>query len=132
MSWALDARTFLSGALGVIAIHSGIVGLGLLVLPSEHLGRFGFAPVTEPFFVAQGAVFHLVMCVAYSLAAACSERFYGLVLLAIFTKLSAAVFLLLYFAVFSSIWIVLVSGLVDASMGAAIFVPFVIWRRGIR
>ncbi|OQX77633.1 MAG: hypothetical protein B6D61_06890 [Bacteroidetes bacterium 4484_249] len=54
--------------LWLIAIHSFMVGMLLIFLPAADLAFFGFN-VIEKFFSIQGGVFHVVMSIAYVIAA---------------------------------------------------------------
>lgn len=107
-----------------MAIHSFIVGLLLLVLNGEMIGFFGFAG-GEAFFRIQGGVFHLVMCVAYCLAAL---RPYGgrpLIILIIAAKFMAFAYLLIYYFVADPILVLLLSGIGDGLMGLAVLLLLV-------
>ncbi len=120
MNALATCRTRLKLLLWLLAVHSFVVGLGLIVLPSAALSSFGFALEVEPFFRVQGGVFHIVMSVAYLLAAVALDRFAALVLFAIAAKLMAAVFLFVYYFAVDGVWIVLLSGIGDGLMGIAL------------
>jgi hypothetical protein len=119
---ARDQRRILGIFLKLVAIHSLLVGIGLMVLPAEWQRFFGFDASTEPFFRVQAGVFHIVMAVAYLLASRLGKHTHGLVVLTICAKLIATVFLLTYYVVVSRIWIVLISAAGDAVMA------LIIWR----
>ena len=125
----VSSRARLSLVLWLVALHSTAVACGLILLPPEHMQRFGYSLYQERFFAAQAGVFHLVLVVAYSLAAARPQRYTGLVLLAIIAKFIATVFLLTYYAFVDAIWVVLFSGAADFVMGLLILWAFVAWRR---
>jgi signal transduction histidine kinase len=81
----LDPRKQLFVLLWLVAIHSIGVAFGLIFLPPEYLHYFGFADYSGRFFMMQSGVFHIVMSVAYLMAAYqfwCST---GLVYFAIIT-----------------------------------------------
>ena len=98
-----------------VALHSLLVGLGMVVAPQWTLsfGGFGAAP---SFFVRQGGVFHLVLGAVYFLEWRRRQRV-GAMLLA---KCSASVFLVA--SVLSGeaqAWAVKVSLLGDVAMAVA-------------
>ena len=92
-------------------------GIGLLLQPAELLLWGGWGPVTEPFFAAQGGVFHLLMSVLYGYAAWRGRDQHALLTFIILVKLTAALFLLLYYFFVTAIWLVLVSGVIDGAIG---------------
>jgi hypothetical protein len=108
----------------LLAIHSFCVGLALIITPAEMFAQFGYQPVTENFFPVQGGVFHLIMSFAYYLAAKNLDRERGLIILTITAKMAATVFLMLYYIFISPIWMVLLSGILDAMMGIIILILF--------
>ena len=87
----------LSVLLWLVALHSLVVGLGLVLVPPETMQLFGYGPYQERFFSVQAGVFHFVLVVAYALAAARPRRFPGLLLLSVAAKFMATAFLALYF-----------------------------------
>jgi hypothetical protein len=100
----------------LIAVHSIVVGL-FLVLAPEWGARFGgFGPVQPLFFARQAGAFHFVAATAYLL-----EHFrYRGVLLLVVTKSVAVVFLLVMTALDSVPWVVPLSGVADGLMGLAV------------
>ena len=86
----------------------------------QYLERFGFGTVSQRFFPVQGGVFHLVMVMFYVTAARAPERHRDLVRLAVATKTLAFVFLASYFFAVERIVTVLLSGVADGAMAAAI------------
>ncbi len=74
----------------------------------------------EKFFAVQGGVFHVVVSIAYLMAARDIQSGKNLVVFAILAKFIAAVFLLTYYLAWNPIPLVLVSGLGDLAMGALI------------
>ena len=108
-----DPRTRLSIVMWITAIHSFIVGLGLIIQHPEIMKFFGFDHCMESFFPAQGGVFHIVMSFGYVLAALDSDKFYCLVLFSVIVKLCATIFLFTYYFFVESIWMVFASGIQD-------------------
>jgi len=47
--------------LWLIAVHSFLVGIALILFPPSYLEFFGFSNYQYSFFQAQGGVFHLVI-----------------------------------------------------------------------
>lgn len=113
---------WLKVVLWLVAAHSVGVGIGLMVHPDVLLSLLGFREVSEPFFVVQGGVFHIVMATAYVLGALEPEKRRVLVRFAVAVKVMAAVFLLTYWVVVSGPWSVAASGVVDGGMAAVIAV----------
>lgn len=103
--------------LGLVALHSFCVGLGLIILPLEYFSFFGYEGYQGSFFKIQGGVFHIVMCGAYVPAALDPRKYIILVRFSIFAKFIATVFLLSYVLFAGMIWMVLVSGIMDFIMG---------------
>ena len=83
----------------------------------------------EPFFPAQGGIFHIVMAVAYTLPALHPDRFEPLILLAVIAKSIATLFLVGYWLLVNPIWSVLLSGVGDLLMGALILAVWLAWRQ---
>ncbi len=110
----------LSLVLWVVALHSLLVGIGLVVRPSSLMATFGFGPCYERFFPTQGGIFHIVMAIGYGLAAKDPVQHASLILFAIIVKTIAAIYLLLYYLIIDPLWIVLFSGVIDGVMGVAI------------
>lgn len=116
----MTGRRGLSLLLWAVALHSALVGIGLMAAPPALLERFGFGTVSQRFFPVQGGVFHLVMVMFYVTAARAPERHRDLVRLAVATKILAFVFLASYFFAVERIVTVLLSGVADGAMAAAI------------
>ena len=119
----------LSYILWFCAVHSFFAGLGLIFMPASAMSFFGFTAYVEGFFPAQGGIFHIVMSIAYAMAATDLRRFRELILFAIIAKFTATAFLLVYFLAIDSIWIVFVSGIGDGLMGLAILLAYRANRR---
>ncbi|MFC2100594.1 hypothetical protein ACFLRZ_02070 [Bacteroidota bacterium] len=109
----------LSVILWLVAMHSFIVGLGLIFMPPDILEVFGFT-VAEKFFSAQGGVFHIVVCMVYIGGAQNIVKNKLLIQISIAAKFVATFFLLFYYFVINNIWVVLFSGLGDFLMGIII------------
>ena len=114
--------------LWLIAIHSFIVGLLLIMLPADSLAFFGFS-VIEKFFSTQGGVFHVVMSIAYVLAAINLSKSDLLIYFSIAAKLIATVFLFSYFIFNSQIWMVFFSGMGDFIMAVILLVLFINYKK---
>jgi hypothetical protein len=110
--------------LWLVALHSFLVGIGLVLLPPTAMPFFGLQPFVEKFFPVQGGVFHLVMCLVYLLGAVNPERFDNLIILAIIAKFMAAAFLTLYYVLGSQVWMVLLSAVGDGLMGMVILLAY--------
>ncbi len=108
----------------IVAVHSLTAGLGLIFLPSELFEKLGYSVVSERFFVYQGGVFHIVMCIGYAFAAIGREKYEGIVFLSITAKFSATVFLLMYSFFARWVWVVFFSGIGDFIMAVMIFVLY--------
>jgi hypothetical protein len=112
----------LSTILWVVAAHSIIMGLALITQPAFLMEWSGFKSGYERFFPAQGGVFHLLMAVAYSLGAANSRKYHFLIVFSVMVKAAATIFLLVYCFAVEFKWIILISGVSDGVMGAAIYI----------
>jgi len=123
-----DITLLLKLYLWLIAIHSFIVGVVLIVLPCDALAFFGFE-IIEKFFSTQGGVFHIVMTVAYILAAVNLGKSDLLIYFSITAKFIATVFLFSYFLFKNPIWTVLLSGFGDLLMGMILLVIFVNYKK---
>lgn len=111
--------------LWLVAIHSFIVGVGLIIQFPAVMKLFGFFSCNEHFFPAQGGVFHIVMAIGYSLAAKNPDQYRCLVIFSIIVKGIATVFLLTYYFVVESIWTVLGSGIIDGIMCLLIYFSYI-------
>ena len=112
----------------LIAIHSIFFGLALIIFPIPWIEYFGFK-LEEKFFAIQGGVFHLIISVAYIMAAKTPDDAFKLVLLSCVTKFAAAIFLLAYYLYDSSLIMVLFSGICDFLMGIAILISYQLYIR---
>jgi hypothetical protein len=108
----------------LVGIHSFIVGIMLIFFPASLMGCFGYENINEPFFMRQGGVFHLVLVVAYLMAAYYYFDQSALIILSIIAKVIATIFLFSYYFFISDIWMVLVSGFGDAVMAILIYILY--------
>jgi hypothetical protein len=116
----MDRRKILSVILWLIAVHSFTVGVGMILMPTALIEFLGFKSGLDRFFSYQGGVFHIIMAVAYLLAAQRAGRFEVLILFSIIVKLSATVFLFIYYLFVTQILLVLFSGVTDFLMGISV------------
>jgi len=106
--------------LWLIAIHSFIVAMLLIMLDESGIQYFGFQS-SNSFFEVQGGVFHLVMCVAYILTSLNLSGSKRLIIFIILAKFIATFYLILYYLVIDPIVLVLISGFVDGIMGLIVY-----------
>jgi hypothetical protein len=117
----LKAARLLRLAVVLIALHSYGVGLSLILVTGWGTRFGGFGEVTPLFFARQAGVFHLGVATGYLI-----EYFrYRGVLLLLFAKSCAVVFLTAYWLAAPAAWAVPLSALGDAAMGLAVAV---LWR----
>ena len=114
----------LSTVLVLVAIHSLAFGLTLIAQPAVLMDFAGFNPDCDHFFPAQGGVFHLLMFVVYLMGATQIEKYHYFIVLSIFIKAVATLFLVMYCFAAEFKWIVFLSGIGDGSMGLMIFLAF--------
>jgi hypothetical protein len=107
----------------LVAIHSIVVGLCLIASPVSMIEWLGF-PMKEKFFAVQGGVFHLVVSVAYLMAARDIIGGKNLVIFSILAKLIATIFLFTYYIAINPILLVLLSGIGDMIMGIIIYLLY--------
>jgi len=124
----LNRRLLLQWILWLIAIHSICFGLALIIFPSAWIEFFGFR-LEEKFFADQGGVFHLIISLAYIMAALAPETSKKFIILSCVTKFTAAVFLFSYFLFDRPIIMVFVSGIGDLLMGLAILFAYQFYIR---
>ncbi|MBU0529818.1 hypothetical protein KKF86_08710 [bacterium] len=55
--------------LWLVTAHSLLAGLGMILLPIDWIAYFNITPSEHRFFITQGGVFHIVMALAYGMAA---------------------------------------------------------------
>ncbi len=114
--------------LWLIAIHSIIVGVLLICLPISGYHFFGFN-VEEKFFPTQGGIFHIVMSIAYIMAAKRLGKDTGLVIFSYIAKFIATAFLVFYYFIFDNILTILFSGIGDLIMGLIILATLHEYKR---
>ena len=113
----------------LVAIYSILVGICLIVSPVSFLEKLGFF-MEEKFFAAQGGVFHIVVSIAYLMAATNMPGRKNLVIFSFSAKFIATVFLFAYYLFVSPVLLVLLSGIGDLIMGVVIFILFrLVWKR---
>lgn len=118
----------LRSVLLLITAHTFGVGIVLIVAPNHVMSFFGFVELESRFFQMQGGVFHIVISYAYWHAFRNPIRYEHLVVFIIFVKAVATVFLLSYYFFIEPIIMVLLSGIVDAAMGAVLFLLYRRWK----
>jgi len=106
--------------LWLTAIHSFLVGLLLVFLPSSAIEYFGFERNDNNFFRVQAGVFHIVMSIFYVAATANIRKQTMLIKLIISTKFLATIFLILYYIIICRVAIILISGIGDFIIGSVI------------
>jgi energy-coupling factor transporter transmembrane protein EcfT len=116
----LKVGKILSVFLWLVALHSFIVGIGLIILPSSVFELLEFELTFDRFFSTQGGVFHIAMSVGYAIAAYDKIKFRQIILFSIIVKFIATVFLITYFLFITSQWLVILSGISDLLMGVSI------------
>lgn len=120
-------KRLLQIVLWLTAAHSIVVGLCLVFLPNAVMHLFGFNASGEQFFQIQGGVFHLVIAVAYGLAAKSDYRRINLTEFAIIAKFLATLFLCSYYIFVEQIWTVIASAAGDCLMGLVILLTYLRW-----
>jgi hypothetical protein len=111
-----------------MALHSLGVGIGMILLPIDWIAYFDIIPSKHRFFITQGGVFHILMAVAYYIAALDIDNNRGLIIFSIIVKFSATLFLFSYFVFINHFLIVLGSGFADLAMGLAVFIFYFKYR----
>lgn len=124
MKTSFNSPRILSLFLWVVMLHSLAVGIGLIFMPASWMPFFGFEPYAKNFYQAQGGIFHIVMCVAYSMGALDYKKYDALVIFSIIAKFIAFAFLLLYFLIVDSAWMVIFSSFGDGLMGLIILLLY--------
>jgi len=121
-------RKILQWFLWLIAIHSIGFGIALVVLPIPVIEFFGFQ-LEEKFFAVQGGVFHIVVSLAYIMAALDLDNAKKLIVLSCTAKFMATLFLLTYYFFVSRIFMVIFSGIADFLMGLAILITYLMFLK---
>lgn len=120
----LKVEKTISVFLWLIALHSFIVGVGLIFLPSSVFEFLGFNPSFERFFSTQGGVFHIIMSVCYAMGASDIKKYLALIVFSFIVKFIAAIFLLFYFILISSQLLIILSCISDLAMGIIIYLLY--------
>jgi len=115
--------------LWLIAVHSFLVGIALILFPPSYLEFFGFSNYQYSFFQAQGGVFHLVMSVAYLMAIKYMYKSPGLIVFSISAKFIATLFLLIYYLFLEHSWMIIMSAFGDAAMAILLYVLYNRFRK---
>lgn len=127
----LKADKILSVFLWLVALHSFLVGTGLIFLPSSIFRFFGFNSLLERFFTTQGGVFHIAMAICYSMAAYDGKKYFSLIQFSIIVKFIASLFLIPYYFFISSYLLIILSGLSDLLMGIIMFTLLLIHKKSL-
>jgi hypothetical protein len=114
--------------LWLIAIHSIGFGIALVILPIPVIEFFGFH-LAEKFFAVQGGIFHIVVSLAYIMAALDLENSKKLIILSCTAKFMATLFLLSYYFFVNHIFMVIFSGIADFLMGLAILLTYLLYQK---
>lgn len=115
--------------LWMVATHSFLVGISLIITPSNVFEYLGYNSCTERFFPTQGGVFHIVMAIGYAMGAIRLPKSNELVVFSIVVKFCATLFLIVYFIFVKQTWVILFSGIGDFLMGLAILWAFSNYRK---
>ena len=107
--------------LWLVAIHSFLIGISLMITPSNVFEYLGYNLCTERFFPTQGGVFHIVMAIGYAMGAIRVTNSSDLVIFSIIVKLCATLFLIIYFIFIKQTWVILFSGIADCIIGITIW-----------
>lgn len=125
----LTSNNTLSIILWLVALHSFVVGIGLIITPSNIFEYLGYNICTERFFPTQGGVFHIIMAIGYAIGAIRLAKSNDLVIFSIIVKFCATLFLIIYFIFVKQTWLILFSGIVDCIMGIAIWWAYSNFRK---
>ncbi len=99
----------------LIAAHTFVIGLALLLVPEWALGFGGWKVIPAPFFPRQAGVFHFVLGYGYLRELRCR----GIVSLLLLAKTAAFVFLIGSAVLTEVPWFVPFAGVADGLMGLA-------------
>ncbi len=103
----------LSIILWITALHSFVIGIGLIFIRNALLEYLGFIACNDHFFHVQCGVFHIAMSFCYSMAAYNLKKYEPLIVFSIIVKLIATIFLLTYFIFIKQTFIILSSAISD-------------------
>ena len=121
----LKVEKAISVFLWLVALHSFIVGVCLILLPSSVFEFLGFNPSFDRFFSTQGGVFHIIMSICYAMGAYDLKKFLALIVFSFIVKFVAAIFLLLYFIFISPQLLIILSCLSDLAIGLIIYFLYI-------
>ncbi len=110
--------------LWLVALHSIGVGIGMILFPPEWIAYFNIYPSEHRFFIIQGGVFHMVMAIAYGMAAYNVLENSALIRFSIIAKFFATIFLMSYFLFVNQFGIVFLSAIGDFCMGLLILILY--------
>lgn len=101
----------------LIALHTFLIGVALIILPADLFSIFGYNNLNEPFFAIQAGVFHIVLSIGYIVAVneKCKERYFLQYIILI--KFIAFVFLILYYLIAANIPVIILSAIIDLILG---------------
>lgn len=114
--------------LWLIALHSIGVGIGMILFPINWIAYFDITPSEHRFFITQGGVFHIVMAVAYGMAASNVKVNVMLIKFSISAKFIATFFLLSYFIFVNQFGIIFLSAIGDFSMGLVLLLLYLKYK----
>ncbi len=110
----------------IVAAHTFGVVVVLIVAGDTIMEIFGFPHLESRFFQMQGGVFHLLVSYVYYKASTDPKRYEYLIVFSVVIKMTATVFLFLYYLFIESIVMVLLSGIIDFGMGLIILLLY--WK----
>ena len=102
---------------GLIALHSIMVGCTFLLAPAWTMKFAGWQSISPAFFAYQAGIFHVVLAVAYLLE---YRRYRGVSIL-VTAKVIAFVFLITATIIDPIPWAVWTSGIIDGIMALAVW-----------
>jgi len=118
--------------LRLIALHSFLVGVGLIFFPPSYIELFGFKNYSFSFFQVQGGIFHIVMFVAYLMATKYMYKSAGLICFSITAKTIATVFLLVYYLFFENSWMIIMSAVGDGLMAYILYYLYMRFENSLK
>ena len=113
------------------SIHSFCVGIGLILQLPILMEWFGFGHIAQSFFPAQGGIFHILMSVAYTIAALRPNKNDDLIKFIIIVKIAATLFLFIYFLFIDPIWMILLSGINDGVLAILILTSYKSFKNSV-
>ena len=110
--------------LWLVTLHSLFVGIAMILFPTDWISYFDITPSENRFFITQGGVFHIVMAIAYGMAAYNVKESSMLINFSVIVKFSVTLFLLSYFLFANQFYIIFLSAISDFCMGLIILLLF--------